>query len=144
MKKAIDLAKTNPAAPFGAVLVDRRTGLIVSQGVNQSSQNPTLHGEIAAINDYVRQNGTDWQELTLYTSAEPCCMCQGAVLWAGITEVVYGTSIAQLRQLGWKQIDIPSQEVVARSWDPTVSILGGVCADECDRLFRDAVKTRES
>ncbi len=69
-------------------------------------------------------------------------MCQGAVLWAGIPKVVYGTSISQLKQLGWKQIDIPSVEVVARSWNPKVTILGGVCADGCDRLFRDALEMR--
>jgi tRNA(adenine34) deaminase len=71
-------------------------------------------------------------------------MCQGAVLWAGVSEVVYGTSISQLKRLGWKQIDIPSAEVVARSWNPEVSILGGVCADECDCLFRDALGMRGS
>ncbi len=139
MKKAIDLGKTNPEAPFGAVLVDRRTGVAVGSGVNQSSLNPTLHGEIAAINDYALQRGTDWHELTLYTTAEPCCMCQGAILWSGIREVVFGTSISQLKSLGWKQIDISSEEVVARSWNPDVPILGGVCAEECDRLFRDAL-----
>jgi len=142
MNRAIDLGRANSQAPFGAVLVDRATGTVVAGGVNDSSRNPTLHGEIAAINDYVQQNGTDWQELTLYTTAEPCCMCQAAVLWAGIPAVVFGVSIAELQQMGWKQIDIPAAEVVARSWDPKVSILGGVCADQCLQLFEDAVAAR--
>ena len=141
MKKAMDLGKTNPRAPFGAVLVDRRTVAVVGSGVNQVSLNPTLHGEIAAINDYALQCGTDWLELTLYTTAEPCCMCQGAILWSGIREVVFGTSISQLKEIGWKQIDIASEEVVDRSWNPNVHILGGICADECDRLFREALAT---
>ena len=76
IKNSVDLGKTNPAAPFGAVLVDRRTGVVVSSGVNQSSLNPTLHGEIAAINDYV-SGGTDWHELTLYTTAEPAACARG-------------------------------------------------------------------
>jgi len=29
---------------------------------------------------------------TLYTSAEPCCMCAGAVYWTGIGRVVYALS----------------------------------------------------
>ena len=135
MRKAIELARKNPHAPFGSVLVERRTGKIVASGVNQSSAHPTLHGEMAAINDYARQGKADWHALTLYTTAEPCCMCQGAILWSGIQEVVFGISISQLKALGWKQIDIPAEEVVARSWNPNVRILGAVCAAECERLF---------
>jgi tRNA(Arg) A34 adenosine deaminase TadA len=138
MQKAVELAHQNPKLPFGSVLVDRRTGEIVASGVNQSSSNPTLHGEIAAINDYARQGKTDWKHLTLYTTAEPCCMCQGAILWSGIRKVVYGTSISRLKELGWRQIDIPAREVVARSWDTKVVIVDGVRTTECDQLFEAA------
>ena len=84
--------------------------------------------------------GTEWHELTLYTTAEPCCMCQGAILWSGIQEVCFGTSIARLQSLGWKQIEIPAAEIVARSWNPHVAIIEGVCADECDQLFVEATE----
>lgn len=136
MREAIAIASNNPQAPFGAVLVDRSLNTVVARGCNQSLVNPTLHGEIAAINDYVRQNGKNWSELTLYTTAEPCCMCQGAIIWAGIAEVVFGTSISELQQLGWKQIDIPSREVAARSWQPRLAIIAGLLAKECDELFQ--------
>ena len=142
MRIAIELAQENPRAPFAAVLVDQKSGEIVATGLNQSSSNPTLHGEIAAINTYAQLEGDDWQELTLYTTAEPCCMCQGAILWAGIAEVVFGTSIAELRRIGWKQIDIPAHEVIARSWKPDIAVLGGVRAEECDQLFRKALTQR--
>jgi hypothetical protein len=52
MLNAIELARENPRAPFGSVPVERRTGRIVASGVNQSSANPTLHGEMTAINEY--------------------------------------------------------------------------------------------
>ena len=90
------------------------------------------------MNDYTRQGKTDWDHLTLYTTAEPCCMCQGAILWSGIREVVYGTSISRLKELGWRQIDIPAEEVVARSWDTKVVVVGGVRTAECDQLFEAA------
>jgi tRNA(adenine34) deaminase len=138
LQNAIAVSRQNPQAPFGCVLVDRRTGKIVATGVNQSAANPTLHGEMAAINDYARQDLSDWDQLTLYTTAEPCCMCQAAILWAGIREVVFGTSIEQLKAFGWKQFDIAAAEVVARSWDPGVVVTGGVRAAECDELFRAA------
>ncbi len=41
-------------------------------------------------------------------------MCQGALLWAEIPLVVYGTSIERLQQMGWKQIDIYANEVARR------------------------------
>jgi tRNA(Arg) A34 adenosine deaminase TadA len=135
MGQAIEVARQNPHAPFGSVLVDRRVGKVVARGVNSSSSNPTFHGEIAAINDYVQQGGNDWSELTLYTTAEPCCMCQGAFLWAGVDNVVFGISIADLKQLGWRQIDIPATEVVERSWSAGAQVVGGVRRDECLELF---------
>jgi hypothetical protein len=55
--------EVNPQTPW------YYAGLVVSRGVNRSSSDTTLHGEIAAINDYVRQNGTVWQALTLYTTS---------------------------------------------------------------------------
>lgn len=140
LQEAIEMAKQNANAPFGAVLVDQRTGEVVARGHNQSMRNPTLHGEIVAINNYSSQGGTDWERLTLYSTAEPCCMCQGAILWANIPEVVYGTSIEQLKQLGWRQIDIPAPEVISRSWNPKVSILGGILGDQCDQLFQEALQ----
>jgi tRNA(Arg) A34 adenosine deaminase TadA len=34
---------------------------------------------------------------TMYTSAEPCAMCAGAVYWASIGRVVYGLSERRLQ-----------------------------------------------
>ncbi|MEM9657861.1 MAG: nucleoside deaminase, partial [Planctomycetota bacterium] len=138
MREAIEIAKENQAAPFGAVLVHRGRQEVSARGVNQAQRSPTLHGEIAAIQRYAELGGDQWNELTLYTTAEPCCMCQGAILWANIAEVVFGISIPELAQLGWKQIDISCSEVVARSWRPDASITGGVLLSECRELFRHA------
>lgn len=135
MDQAIEMGRKNPEFPFGTVLVDRRTGEIVARGVNTGWKNPTYHGEMDAINNYVEQGGSEWSHLTLYTTAEPCCMCQGAILWAGIREVVFGISIDELRQLGWNQIDISAAEVVQRSFVPEAKVTGGVRHAECMKLF---------
>lgn len=65
-------------------------------------------------------------------------MCQGAVLWAGIPRVVFGTSIETLKIMGWRQVDIPAAEVVDRMPGVACEITGGVLTDECDALFRAA------
>lgn len=50
MERAIQMAKHNLNAPFGAVIVNNQTGKILCEGVNANHVNPTYHGEIVAIN----------------------------------------------------------------------------------------------
>lgn len=143
MRRAIELAANVPDVPFGAVIVDRRSGQIVAEGWNKSSANPTWHGEIDAINRLAElQPEFDGNQLVLYTTAEPCPMCQGAILWSGIGMVVYGTSIRFLQSRGWRQIDILAEEVVRRSPSWGCTLIGGVLEEECNALFEAASKTR--
>jgi tRNA(Arg) A34 adenosine deaminase TadA len=142
MRRAIELAANVPRLPFGAVIVDRTAGKIVAEGWNQSSLNPTWHGEIDAINGLAKQ-GPDFEgrNLVLYTTAEPCPMCQGAILWSGIETVVFGTSIRVLQSQGWRQIDILAEEVVRRSPSWHCMIIGGILEQECNALFLAALKS---
>ena len=111
----------------------------MAEGWNKSSVNPTWHGEIDAINRLAEsQAGFDGSQLVLYTTAEPCPMCQGAILWTGIKTVVYGTSIRLLQSLGWRQIDILAEEVVRRSPSWRCTVIGGVLERECNALFEAA------
>ena len=57
MKLAIDLAEQNRGQPFAAVIVDHNIGVVLAHGVNQSHENPILHGEIVAINNYITRHG---------------------------------------------------------------------------------------
>ena len=46
MRRAIELALKVPQFPFGAIIVKRDTGEIIAEGFNQSTLNPTFHGEV--------------------------------------------------------------------------------------------------
>ena len=141
MRRALEIARQDPQAPFGALLVDRRTGRVVAEGLNRWKENPTWPGEIDAINRCAAETpGVKWSGLRLYTTAEPCCMCQGAILWAGIPEVVFGTSIRTLERLGWNQIDIRAEEVTRRTPFARCKLIGGILERECDALFEAAVR----
>lgn len=143
MRRAIELAANVLEFPFGALIVDRTSGQVLSEGWNKSSINPTFHGEIDAINQLVESHpGIDATKLVLYTTAEPCPMCQGAILWTGIESVVFGTSIRSLQKMGWRQIDILAEEVVRRSPAWKCTITGGVLEQECDALFTMAISRR--
>jgi len=136
MHKAIQQALKVPNCPFGAVLVEATTGVVFAEGYNRTSENPTYHGEIDVINKLAKVNPSPpWQSLILYTTAEPCPMCQAAIAWAGIPTVVYGSSIPLLKSLGWWQIDIRAQEIAAKvPFSPTV-IIAGILEKECNALF---------
>src|SRR5262245_60062615 len=116
MRRAIAQAKEVPLLPFGAVLVRGATGEVLAEGHNRTAISPTYHGEIDVINRLAADRPmADWGELALYTTAEPCPMCQSAIEWAGIPLVVYGSSIPFLQRLKWWQIDIRAEEVARRA-----------------------------
>jgi len=142
MRRAIELALKAPAFPFGAIIVRRETGEIVAEGYNQSSLNPTFHGEMVAINHCAEFNrSADWSEFDLYTTAEPCSMCQSAIEWAGIATVYYGTSIPYLQSHNWRQINIRAEEVIAQTPFRNSRIIGGILETECNALFDNAPKS---
>ncbi len=143
MRLAIRAARGVPAAPFGAVIVRAATGECVASGANRASENPVYHGEIDAINRCSAAHpGIDWTELALYTTAEPCPMCQSAIAWAGISSVYYGTSIPHLQKAGWNQIDIRALEVARRTPFRHLRVVGGILESECNALFAAAAAAR--
>ncbi len=130
----------NPDLPFAAMLVNTETGEELCRGVNTSLFNPLLHGEVDAIANCVKQSGNkkvDWPSLTLITTAEPCAMCQGAIIWAGIGKVVFGTSINHLIAKGWRQIGIGAGQLTEHSNFNKPVIIGGVLEEKTNLMFVD-------
>ena len=142
MRRAIRLAGNNPKYPFAAVIVDEEKR-VVGEGWNRSSLNPTWHGEMDAINKCAAAHPKiDWTKLTLYTTAEPCAMCQGAVAWAGIKRVVFGSSIPFLKSVDVWAIDIRAEELARLAAFRKCAVVGGVLEEECNKLFRAALKVK--
>ncbi len=138
MKRAILMAKRAGEFPFGAVIVKRLTGEIVSEGFNRSGESPTFHGEIDAINRCAKNHPLiNWKELDLYTTAEPCSMCQSAIEWAGIANVYYGSSIPFLQSIGCRQIDIRAEEVALRTPFRKTRVVGAILEEECNLLYKN-------
>ena len=139
MRRAIELALKVPEFPFGAVIVRRSDGEIVAEGYNQSALNPILHGEMVAISECAKMHHpADWSKFDLYTTAEPCPMCQSAIEWAGIATVYYGTAIPYLQQLNWWQINIRAAEIAAKTPFRVSQVIGGILEKECNALFDNA------
>jgi guanine deaminase len=89
--------------PFGSVIV--KDGVVVAKGHNQviKNQDPTCHGEMMAIHKACKKLGTfDLSGCELYTTAEPCPMCLGAILWANIAKVYFGCNIEDTEKIGFR------------------------------------------
>ena len=135
MAEAIRLTRPPSQTPFACVLVDRRADQIVASGLNDRASFPMLHAEVVALQNYSQTMQPEWQHITLYSTAEPCPMCQSAILWCGIPETIFGTSIETLIRIGYRQIEISAEEVIRRSWSAGATVTGGVLEEECDALF---------
>ena len=145
MRRAIEIARGNPDAPFGCVIVDGETGRILAEGLNDAEKSPILHGETAAVmNLFDVRPDVDTSNLVLYTTAEPCPMCSGAILWSGIPRVVLGTRLETLEELGRPVIDLPCEEVSGRASFGGFGVIHGVLEGECDALFEEMARRAES
>jgi tRNA(Arg) A34 adenosine deaminase TadA len=123
--------------PFAALVVDQ-AGKVLSEAQNNSRPpggDPTQHAEILAASKAARLFPRErLAGATLYTSAEPCCMCAGAIYWANIGCVVYALSEHRLLRLTGANpenptFSLPCREVFARG-QRRVEIVGPVLEDE--------------
>jgi tRNA(adenine34) deaminase len=136
MRAAIAMGIQNPSYPFGAVITNAKSGAILAKGVNQTFQNPVLHGEMACINNYVSQQGNKgWGDCILYTTAEPCPMCMSALVWAGIGGVVYGSSAQTIKKSGIDIFSFSAKDINQGNSFSQTQLLGGILESECDALF---------
>ncbi len=95
MEKALSLAReaaSRGEIPVGAIVVDK-DGAIIGEGFNRREelQSPTAHAEVIAIENAAKTlKNRRLSGCTLYVTLEPCPMCAGAVMNAGLKRLVYG------------------------------------------------------
>ena len=103
LRRAFDVARRSRAAgdhPFGSLLADGEGRALMEQGDGYTSEggDRTAHAERLLASRAARASMIDFlARCTLYTSAEPCAMCAGAIYWAGIGRVVYGQTEKALK-----------------------------------------------
>lgn len=103
LKEAYEGIEKGHGGPFGAVIV--KEGKIVGRGHNRVllKKDPTCHGEMEAIRDACANlSSHDLSGCEIYTTAEPCPMCLGGILWANISKVYYGCTVDDTDKIGFR------------------------------------------
>ncbi|MEO6394773.1 MAG: nucleoside deaminase [Devosia sp.] len=130
--------------PFAAVLADGDGRIIREQGNGYSSEggDRTAHAEKLLASWAAKNLSLDQlARATLYSSAEPCAMCAGAIYWAGIGRVVFGQTERALKaQTGAHAenptLDLPCAIVFSAGQRPT-EIVGPLLEAEAAQLQAD-------
>jgi tRNA(Arg) A34 adenosine deaminase TadA len=143
LRRSFDVARravTHGNHPFGAILVDHnRNVLIESENGYMPSHDGTAHAErLLATQACTTLSPDILRTATLYSSAEPCAMCAGAIYWAGIGRLVYGLSEHRLRGVTGNHpenptLDLPCREVFG-SGQRSTEIVGPLLEDEAEAL----------
>lgn len=125
---------------FGAVLVKDSRVLGRTHDTEVTESDPTAHGEIKLIRSIARRGlGKEFEGSILVSTHEPCPMCTGAIIWAGVSEVVYGTSIKSSSRLGRTIVNLGCRKIIAKGPSRT-KVIGGVLSDQCSRLYDSSVR----
>ncbi|MGE5422600.1 MAG: nucleoside deaminase [Ignavibacteriales bacterium] len=120
--------------PFGAVVV--KDGTVIASGHNMvlASKDSTAHGEIVAIRKAEQILGThDLSGCELYTTCYPCPMCLGAIMWARISRVIYGSLPAMAAKVGFD--DEAFYQAMADPDNNKIVTMEYRASQECAALF---------
>lgn len=122
IRKAVEVsrkARKSGNTPFGSILVYKDGTVLLEQGnIEITESDPTAHAETSLVRkaSKIYDKSYLW-DCTLYSTAEPCVMCMGAIYWGNIGRVVYGITERKLLELTGSDeknptFDIPSSLVV--------------------------------
>jgi len=143
LRRSFDVARramSHGNHPFGAILVDEnRNVLIETENGYMPAHDGTAHAErLLASLACTTLSADVLRNATLYSSAEPCAMCAGAIYWAGIGRLVYGLSEHRLRAVTGNHpenptLDLPCREVF-KSGQRATEVIGPMLEDEAEAL----------
>jgi tRNA(Arg) A34 adenosine deaminase TadA len=129
-------AVANGNHPFGAVLVDRDGQLLLeAENAFLPSHDGTAHAErLLCTEAATRFPAEVLASSTLYSSAEPCAMCAGAIYWVGIGRVVFGLGESRLKAITGAHPENPTLDLPCRTvfeaGQKTIEVVGPLLEDE--------------
>ncbi len=97
---AIDISK-KANNPYGAIIVKDNKIIGRSDDDTLIMKSIYSHSELSAIESASVNKSLygDLEGTTIYVSCEPCMMCMGAILYEGISKIVYAASLQDSNDL---------------------------------------------
>lgn len=133
LRRAVDVSKRsreNGNTPFGALLVDKDGNVLMEQeNIEITEGICTGHAEATLAARASQKYSKDFLwDCTLYTTAEPCAMCAGAIYWGNIGRVVYAMEERRLLELTGSHeqnptFDLPCRDVFSKG-QKDITVLG--------------------
>ena len=142
MRMALEEARAGEAegnSPVGSVIV--KGGQVVARGHNTANVDldVTAHAETVALRHGGPALGNlDFSGCILYTTFEPCMMCAGAIVFAGVETLVMGGNYnPNFGVYGDYSVE-KAFESVSRG---SIQVVRGVLVEECEEItWRDRAK----
>lgn len=133
-------ARENGNAPFGAILVNENGEILLeAENTVKTSRDCTGHAETNLVREASRQfDQAMLAKCSLYSSAEPCAMCAGAIFWSGVGRVVYGLSGSRISALApdnSPRLLLPCGDVFAAG-QRGIELEGPVLEEEAEIAFK--------
>jgi tRNA(Arg) A34 adenosine deaminase TadA len=152
LRRAFDVARRarmHGNHPFGAILVSPAGEVLIeAENGYLPDRDMTAHAERLLASQASKQ--FDRQVLagsTLYTSAEPCAMCAGAIYWTGIGRVVFGLSERRLKAITGDHAENPTLDlpcrVVFAAGQRHVEVIGPLLEEEAAALHAGVWDARQ-
>ena len=136
MKMALDEAQRafdEDEVPVGAIIVCKDRVIARAHNLTEKLTDVTAHAEMQAITAAANHLGGKYlTDCTLYVTVEPCIMCAGALGWAQLGRLVYGTPDDKR---GFRNF-------APQALHPKTTITQGVMEDECAALMKQFFSTR--
>ena len=127
------IAFAEDEVPIGAVVVCRGQVIARAHNLTERLTDVTAHAEMQAITAAATYLGGKYlTECTLYVTVEPCVMCAGAIAWAQMRRVVYGTEDPKR---GFRRF-------APEALHPRTTVQGGVLEEECADLMKAFFHTK--
>lgn len=130
--------------PFAALVVDTRSGALVSAGVNLvlASGLSSSHAEVVAIGlAQVKTGrwdlGADGARHELVVNWRPCVQCYGATLWSGVTRLVIAGEGPELEALTGFDEGPMVPDWIAQFEARGIAVASNVLRDEALAIFRE-------
>ncbi len=147
LRRAFAVAEQARAAgchPFGAILAGPDGDILMEQqNAYLPDRDMTGHAERVLCTRASTSYAVDFlRRCTLYSSAEPCAMCAGAIYWTGIGRLVFGLTERALKDITGNHAENPTLDlpcrVVFAAGQREVDVIGPLLEAEAAALQQGA------